>query len=132
MAILIEAVTAYRPRIKLGKRAKLTELVKLIVARSTLNEGEVYNALRELRDVVAYLCLVGRSVHLDGLTTFTPSIDMDGSFSIGHRLDNQLRSEMNKPNAFTGDIVNRDMVGKTSADLAARWNGEHPDDLIVP
>ena len=32
--------------------------------------------------------------------------------------------------AFKGDIINRENIGKTSADLKAQWNTAHPSDLI--
>ena len=131
MAEKINAIARYRPRVKLGKRALLAEVVKLIVARSTLNEGEVCNALRELRDVIGYLCIVGRPVLLDGIGTFTPELNLDGTLKISHRLSSYLKNEINKPNVFLGDFVNFENIGKTSNELVAIWNEENPDDPIV-
>lgn len=132
MAERIKAISTFRPRIKLGKRAGLKEVVELIVARSTLNEGEVYNALRELRDVVAHICLTGRSVSLEGLCSYTPSVQLDGSFKLTHRMDKDLVGLMNKPYAFKGDINNRSNIGFSPDDLVALWNEENPSDPVTP
>ena len=131
MAHRIKAIAAYRPRINYGNSADLKEVVKLIVSRSTLNEGEVYNSLRELRDVVAYLCLTGRAVNLDGLSHYTPQVNLDGSYNVSIRPHLQLKNELNKPGEFSGKIINRDMIGKTPDELVALWNEEHPDDLVA-
>lgn len=131
MAIKLKAISTLRPRIKLGKKAGLKQVVKQIVARSTLNEGEVYNALRELRDVVAHICLTGRSVSLDGLCSYTPSVQLDGSFKLVHRMDKDMNALMNTPFAFEGDIVNKDNIGLTPDDLVSLWNEENPSDPVV-
>jgi hypothetical protein len=131
MAERIKAIGAFRPRIKLGKRALLDEVVRVVAARSTLNEGELLLALREMRDVVGYICTTGRPVHLDGLGTYTPKIKLDGSFNISHRLDPKLKNQLNIPKIFSGDILNRDMIGKTPSDIIDRWNLENPTDQVV-
>jgi hypothetical protein len=132
MAVKIKAIATLRPRVRLGKKARLKEVVKMIVSRSTLNEGEVYNALRELRDVVAHICLTGRSVSLEGLCSYTPSIQLDGSFKLTHRMDSDMDVLMNTPKAFTGDVNNRDNIGLTPDDLVALWNEENPSDPVTP
>jgi hypothetical protein len=131
MAERIKAIGKFRPRIKLGKRAQLEEVVRVVAARSTLNEGEILLALREMRDVIGYICSTGRPVQLDGLGTYTPKVKLDGSFNVSHRLDTKLRNQLNIPKVFTGDILNRDMIGKTPEELVERWNEENPSDPVT-
>jgi len=131
MAKLIQAIGAYGPKVKLGLTAAIDELTRLIAGRTGLNEGSIQLSLKELRDAVVFFNLAGRPVKFEGLGIFTPSIDLEGNFAVSHRLDPRLRDELNKPNAFKGEIANNDMVGKTTDDLKARWNEDHPDDLIV-
>jgi len=50
-----------------------------------------------------------------------PEILADTTFSYG----------MNIPGIFTGTILNREHIGKTSDELVARWNAEHPEDPVV-
>lgn len=131
MAILLNAVSTYRPRIVLGNRAHLDEVVKLIVQKKSMNEGDLFMALHNLRDVVSYLLLTGRSVSLDGLCSYTPSIQLDGSLKVSHRMDKKFRDAMNTPSAFVGEIKNRENIGKTPDDLVTLWNEENPTDPVV-
>jgi hypothetical protein len=57
-------------------------------------------------------------------------VPLEGTLDVGFRLDTGVDGALNVPGAFTGTITNRDSIGKTSADLKARWNAAHPDDLI--
>jgi nucleoid DNA-binding protein len=130
MASRIRAINAYRPRVDLGKRAGMDDLVDLISARTGLNEGDVRQVLLELRDVVLFFNLRGQPVKLEGLGTYTPSIQLDGTFKVGHRADMDLKNGLNVPGEFRGDILNRENVGKTSDELVEMWNTEHPDDQV--
>jgi hypothetical protein len=37
---------------------------------------------------------------------------------------------MNVRGTFTGEVVNRDMIGKSLEEIVERWNTDHPDDKI--
>ncbi len=130
MASRIKAIGAYRPRIVLGRRAEMNELVDLIAARTGLNEGEVSQVLLEMRDAVVFFNLQGRAVKLEGLGTYTPTIQLDGDFGVGHRADKEIKNSLNTPGEFRGEIENRANIGKTSDELVAMWNEEHPDDPV--
>ena len=59
-----------------------------------------------------------------------PSIDTKGKYSISHRLDREISNVLNAPGAFSGEIINRANIGKTSDELVALWNAEHADDPV--
>jgi hypothetical protein len=128
MASKIQAVGAYCPRIKLGKTASLEQLVKYIADRTGLNEGTISIVLKELRDAIIFFALQGRGAKIDGLGTYLPKIKLDGRFDVSHRLDTTIRNGLNTPGAFSGEVANRDNIGKTTDDLVALWNEAHPDD----
>jgi hypothetical protein len=128
---LLNAVSAHRPRIQLGPKATLEEVVRLIVLKKSMDEADLFMALSSLRDVVVYLLLGGRSVSLDGLCSYTPSIQLDGSFKVSHRMDKKFATMMNTPNAFLGGVKNRENIGLTPDELVAIWNEENPGDPIV-
>ena len=130
MASRIKAINAYRPKIELGKRAGTDDLVDLIATRTGLGEGDVRQMLIELRDVTIFFLQRGQPVKLEGLGTYTPKVDLSGVFGVGHRADNALKNALNIPGEFKGDIAKRDNIGKTSDDLVAMWNAEHPDDPV--
>jgi hypothetical protein len=130
MASRIKAINAYMPRIELGRRAEMDELIDLIAARTGLNEGEIRQVLLEMRDSVLFYNLQGRAVKLEGLGTYTPVIQLDGDFKVGHRADVALKKGLNAPGEFRGDIENSENIGKTGDDLVAMWNEDHPDDPV--
>jgi hypothetical protein len=131
MAILLTAVNAYRPKISLLPTVELKELVEFISSRTGLNKGELQMALAELSNAVQFYNKRGHGVKLPGLGTYLPSIDTQGKFSISHRLDREIGNALNSPGAFTGNIENRHNIGKTSDELIALWNADHPDDPVV-
>lgn len=73
----------------------------------------------------------GRSVRLEGIGIFTPSMDLAGAVTVNHRGDRYLAAMLNPPGAFEGDITNRQNIGKTADELVQLWNEEHPDDQVA-
>jgi hypothetical protein len=130
MASKIQAIGAYAPKIKLGKTASLEQLVQYIAGRTGLSDGEITAVLKELRDAIIFFTLQGRGAKIDGLGTYLPKVKLDGRFDVSHRLDATIRNALNSPNAFSGEIENRNNIGKTADDLAALWDEAHPDDPI--
>ncbi len=130
MAITMNALGAYRPRIALGKTIQKEMVAEYIAGRTGLNEGAVTHVLLELRDTIAYFSLQGHPVRLPGLGIFTPVVLLDGSFKVAVRADAYLGKNLNSPGQFTGEIINREHIGLELADLAALWNASHPEDPI--
>ena len=131
MAPRIKAVNAYRPRIEQGNTVQKPELVRALSRATGLVEGSIDQAIKELRDQVVEFCRSGRAVKVDGLGTFTPTIDLDGYFAIAFRADPAMSYGLNIPGIFSGTIVNREFIGKTSDELIAKWNEEHTDDPVT-
>ncbi len=131
MAKQIQAINAYRPQIVLGQRTGMEELVDFIARSTGLNESSIRQVLLELRDATLFFNLRGQAVQLEGLGTYTPSIEVDGTIGVGYRADMYLKNRLNAPGAFKGELQNRENIGKTTAELAAKWNADHPDDLVA-
>ena len=133
MATKAKALAAYRPRIIQGKTADVKDASNIIAGRTSATYGGVLENLMELMYVVTLFLGSGRPLKLPGLGTFSPSISLDGTINVNLRVDREVLSELNKDKeGFKGDIVNKDMIGKTYDDLVARWNEEHPEDPVVP
>jgi hypothetical protein len=130
MAKRMKAIQVYSPRVKLGKRVELREIVKYIADRTGLNKGEIDYVISELQAAVIHYIRQGRPVKVKGLGTYAPTVKVNGIFDVGFRVDNEIRNELNKPDTFMGEIDNQDMMGKTTEDLVARWNKEHQDDPV--
>ena len=131
MAPRIKAVNAYRPRIEQGNTVQKPELVRAFSRSTGLVEGSIDQAIKELRDQVIEFCRSGRAVKVDGLGTFTPTIDLDGYFAIAFRADPAMSYGLNIPGIFSGTIVSREFIGMTSDELVAKWNAEHTDDKVT-
>jgi hypothetical protein len=131
MAPRIKAVNAYRPRIEQGNTVQKPELIRAVSRATSLVEGSVDQAIKEVRDQLIEFCRAGRAVKVDGLGTFTPTIDLEGKFAVSFRADPALNYGMNMPGTFSGTILNRSNIGKTSDDLVNLWTTEFPDDQVV-
>jgi hypothetical protein len=130
MASRIKAIGAYRPRIELGNTAQKAELVRQVARSTNLTEGVLDLAIKELRDTIIEMNRAGRPVKIEGLGTWTPNIGLDGVFDIQYRADTALNNALNTGGTFSGTIKFRENIGKTSEELVAMWNQEHPDDLV--
>ena len=131
MAPKILAVNAYRPRIEQGNTVQKPELIRSVSRATSLVEGTVDQAIKELRDQIIEFCRAGRAVKVEGLGTFAPSIDLAGTITISFRPDPAFAKALNVPGIFTGTIINRENIGKTSDEIVDKWNEEHPDDQVT-
>jgi hypothetical protein len=129
MAKLIQAVTAYGPRIDLMEAADSARFMEVITNRTTLSTGVVKNVQESEVETLIGLLREGRPVHT-GVAIFTPSIDLDGNINIKVRVDKRIITALNSAAAFSGKINNSENIGKSSQDLATLWNEEHTDDII--
>ena len=72
----------------------------------------------------------GRAVKVEGLGIWAPNIALDGTISIQYRPDLGFDYELNQPSVFSGTIINREHIGKTSDELVVMWNEANPTDLV--
>jgi hypothetical protein len=129
VAKLIQAFTAYGPKIDLIEAADTERFMGLITQRTTLSAGVVKNVQESEVETLIGLLKEGRPVHT-GVAIFTPSIDLEGNIDINVRVDKRILSALNSNGGFSGKLIHGENVGKTSAELAQLWNDDHPDDLI--
>jgi hypothetical protein len=131
MSHRIKAVSIYRPRIEQGNTVQKPELIRAVSRATSLVEGTVDQTIKEVRDQIIEFCRAGRAVKVESLGTFAPSIDLEGAVAISFRPDRAFAYGLNMPGTFTGTIINRENIGKTSDELVAKWNTEHADDPIA-
>lgn len=131
MAPKIKAINAYRPRIDQGNTVKKPELVRALSRATGLVEGNIDLSIKELRDQIIEFNRAGRAVKVEGLGTFSPSIDLKGHLNIVYRADPALNYGLNIPGIFSGNIINRENIGKSSNELVERWNVDNPEDQVV-
>ena len=131
MASKIKAIGYYRPRIEQGNTAQKPELLRAVSRATNLTEGIVDLVIKELRDQIIEFNRAGRAVKVEGLGTYAPNISLDGSLDLQYRADTAFSNGLNIPGIFTGKVINREHIGKTGDELVAKWNEEHPEDVVA-
>jgi hypothetical protein len=131
MANKIEAINAYRPRIKRGKIVELNESAYLLEKRTSLYMSSIYATLIELKFLASFILKGGRSLRLPGIGLLSPEISLDGKIIVTLKLDKEIINELNQEvDGFWGEIINKKMIGKTVDELVNIWNEQHPDDPV--
>ena len=131
MAHRIRAINALRPRIEQGNTVQKPELVRATSRSTGIAEGTLDHSIKEVRDQIIEFCRAGRAVKVEGLGTWTPSIALDGKLEVIYRPDPAFVYGLNIPGVFTGTILNRENIGKTSTDLVYQWNEQYPEDPVA-
>jgi len=127
MASRIAVIRRYRPEIKLMRTLQTPHVVEFIARETGLNEGEIRFVVYELRDTILIAAQRGQPVKMEGLGTFTPTLRMDGSLGMLFRADARLLDQLNDETKFSGKIINKANIGKSTDELVALWNEEHPE-----
>jgi hypothetical protein len=130
MASRISVINHYRPQIEYGDTADWREVAEFLESISTLNKADIIAVLTGLQDAVVHFNSRGRGVKFEGLGTYLPSINYRGELDAAHRLDRRLKRELNN-GSFSGRIRNKKNIGKSTAEVVAMWNAEHPDNPVV-
>ena len=130
MPKLIQAFTAFGPKVELMEAAEPQRFMELLTQRTTLSTGVVKNVQESEVETLIGLLKEGRPVHT-GIAIFTPSVDLEGNLSVSVRVDKRITAALNVPGAFTGKITNGPNIGKTSQELVDLWNERFPDDPIL-
>jgi hypothetical protein len=129
MAKKITVIRKYRPEFKHKSTLHMKQVIEHMARRTGLNTGEILLNVYELRDTILDAHRNGQAVKIDGLGTFTPTLHMDGSVDVLFRPDVEMLRELNNEKLYA-TILNRNNIGKSTDELVAQWNKEHPEDLV--
>jgi hypothetical protein len=129
MAKRIQAINAYCPRVIHSDTIGDERYMELVSQRTTLSPGVIKNVQESRLEALVGLLLDGRRVRTGGATYYL-SIDLEGKFAVKVQADKRIMRAANQEKAFRGRIANAENIGKTSDDLVAMWNEDHPDDLV--
>jgi hypothetical protein len=121
----IKVFSTLGPRINAGRIVDTQSLVEYLSGRTTLHESIIRHVVLELREAIRFFGVEGRSVRIDGLGVFRPTIDTKGTVAISYRADRSLVKDINT--RFRGDVSNRQNIGKTSDEFLELWNEMNPD-----
>lgn len=127
MARLIQAVAKFGPKVELGKRVELEELADQLAQRTGMHPGQALMALSELEATLLHFLRNGRSVRLNGIGLFRPSVGMDGARRIGYRAGSLMKRSLAN-GIFRATVRNADNAGLTVEAYKALWDAAHPED----
>jgi len=130
MARIVQAVSAYGPKLELNATAQLEQVADWMAMRTGLNKSEVQMVLQEMNEAILYFNNQGTPVKLPGVGTFSPSISREGKFKINLRADAGLKKSINAPDAYTGRMANKSRIGLDNAGYKELWDADHPDDPL--
>ncbi len=129
MAKFIQAIVAFGPKMELGKLVEVEELADLLAQRSGLHAGQTMLALSELEATLVHFLRSGRSVRLNGIGIFTPTVGIGGKKRIRYRAGRLLRRGLD-PEIFRGTVRNPEASKLTPEDYKRLWDEVHPEDPL--
>lgn len=130
MAKRITAIRRYKPEIQRNPTLQMPDIIGDMTQATGLTHGAVLHVMYQFQEAILTAHRDGRALKMEGLGTFTPVMRMDGSLDILFRPHVELLRQLNDLTSFHAKILNKKNIGKTSDELIAQWNRDHPDDPV--
>jgi hypothetical protein len=132
MANRLSVIGQLRPRIIGQGLVDLEELSRQISKNTTYNPEEIYSILRLFAREANTALQAGKMVKIDGLVKLTANMRVGGQVELALRGDRAAVAGLNDPALWTASkVLNHANLNKTSDELVAQWNREHPDDRVL-
>ncbi len=132
MARLLQALGEYGPKLELAPTVGTEAVVEHVMDNNpSLRRSIVRAVLMEIAEAILFFNNQGIPVKLEGVGTFTPTIDRHGTIRHNYRADVQLKKRSNDEGAYTGKIANQEHIGLDNAGFKALWDVDHPDDPLA-
>lgn len=130
MANILQAIQAYGPHIEPNVTIKTDVYAEWMSMRTGLNKSAIIMVLQELNEAILFFNRQGTPVYVTGIGTFSPSVDRHGQIKINLRPDVKLKKGINRPDLFSGRMVNKKHVGLSDEEYKQLWDSDHPDDPL--
>jgi hypothetical protein len=132
MANKIQAINAYRPRFKKGRKVDKDDIARWLEDRTLLTEGQARAGITDLAKAAKFYLLEHRDVEIVGLGKLVLELGLDGEVRLSLRVEPDFMADLVADLKVDSETVeNADNIGKTSEELFDIWDAAHPDDLIV-
>ena len=132
MAHKIQAINAYRPRIKKLGVAHEDDITAWMVDRTLMTEGQARAALSDLIEAIEFYLLNCQDVDIKGLGRLVLDIGLDGKLSLGLRVEQGYMAAFEaRFDKSARTIENVENIGKIGDELCDAWDVEHPDDPVA-
>lgn len=131
MATLIAAVQAVRPRLVTKRTIGLDDLATRLSRGSLVTRSIARMVLEDLSDEIQLALVQGDAVALPDIARFRLSLGLDGSVRPKAYVSSELRRSMTTLDDVNAEVILRENVGMSIAEVVRRWDEEHPDDPVV-
>lgn len=132
MAHTLQAVHAYDPRTDLRPPLTSDQIAAITIDATYRSWSSVISPPVKLDGVIEFDLHSSLPIHIHTLNCIicTPSLDLAGELKAKVRPHPELTAALNQKDAFRGNLVNTENIGRTMDELIAVWNVGHPDDLF--
>ena len=131
MAKRLAVINQLRPKINSQGVVDLETMAGRMAKNTTYNLEEIYSILRLYVGEVNSALQAGETVKIDRLVLIAPNMKVGGSVNMSLRADRATLAGLNNPQLWTASKLNNFAnLSKTSDELVALWNAEHPDDPV--
>ena len=129
MAKKIQAYTEFGPRLEPATPLSGDELIEQITEGSNESMSSVLAVLSALDSATEQALKAGRIVQMPNGTHYRPIGKQDGTIKIKVRVNPFVIRDVN--DNYRGEWRNAENIGKSTDELVALWNEEHPEDPVV-
>ncbi|MEO8084632.1 MAG: hypothetical protein ABI780_12490 [Ardenticatenales bacterium] len=131
MATLIQAINAYRPRVRTSRTLDLEEVVERHSRGSLVTAPVARLVVAELCAGLAECLEYGEAIRLPGIGVFRPEVRLDGTLRPRVVFEAALRRRLAAARRGRGGGTGVVGAGLDVAAVRARWDAEHPGDPVV-
>jgi hypothetical protein len=131
MSKKLTVLNQLRPKIISQELLDLETMAGRMAKNTTYNAEEIYSILRLYVNDANAALQAGATIKIDGLVSMTPNMKVGGEVDIALRNDRAAIAGLNNPTLWTAaKVINHANLTKSSEELIALWNSEHPDDKV--
>jgi hypothetical protein len=131
MSKKLTVLNQLRPKIISQELLDLEKMAGRMAKNTTYNAEEIYSILRLYVNDANAALQAGATIKIDGLVSMTPNMKVGGEVDIALRNDRAAIAGLNNPTLWTAaKVINHANLTKSSEELIALWNSEHPDDKV--
>jgi len=131
MAKKIAVINKLRAKIVGQGVVDLEAMAKRVSKNTTFNAEEVNSMLRLFVQEAIAALQAGETVKIDDLLNLSANMKVGGKVSLGTRPDRGAIAGLSNPELWpASEVTNHANMTKTTDELLAQWDVEHPNDLV--
>jgi len=131
MALPIQAISKFRPRIKKRGLARKRDISRWMADRTLLTEGQARAVFSDFSEAAKFYLLNRQDVELEGLGRVILDINLAGELTLNIKFEADFMEQINADfDKGSEAIENADNIGLTSSQVYDLWDSAYPDNLV--